>query len=82
MVLWTSRWNNINIWEDEDTATSSNMVRNFSRQNPLDIIRSYRKIFTCHTKMNRLLQLKNRYSVDVFNSLVTDLQNANKSGIV
>ena len=32
--------------------------------------------------MNRLLQLKNRYSldgkIDVFNSLVTDLQKANK----
>ena len=28
--------------------------------------------------MNRLLRSKNRYSLDVFNSLVTDLQEANE----
>ena len=64
--------------EDADTTTPSIMDRNFSRQNPLDIIRSYRRIFPYHAKTNRLLQLKNRYSPDVFHSLVTDLQNANK----
>ena len=45
--------------EDEDTATSSNMAWNSIAQNPLSIIRSYRRGNIYLERTNRLLQLKN-----------------------
>ena len=42
------------------------------------ICQKYRKRFTYHGKMKRLLQLKYRYSPEVFHSFVTNLQNANE----
>ena len=47
--------------EDEDTDVSSNMIRNSITQNPLGIIRSYRRVNLYRERMNRLLQLKNHY---------------------
>ena len=64
--------------EDEDTPTSSNMVRNSSRQIQQPYFtRSCWKRRTYIHAMERLLEGKNRYPLDVFNSLVTDIQQAN-----
>ena len=63
--------------EDADTAMSSTMVRNSNTQNPPFLIRSYRKVHTFRERMNRLLQLKNQYPIDLFNSFVARLRSAN-----
>ena len=63
--------------EDEDAATSSNMVRNSNSQNSNGLIRTYWKRRSYHSAMNNLLQTRNRYPNDIFNSLVPDLQNRN-----
>ena len=64
--------------ENEDTTTLSNMVRKSSRQiqKPY-FIRPYRKRKTYISAMERLFEVKNHYPLDVFNSLVTGLQEAN-----
>ena len=54
------------ILEDENTATSSNMVWNSMTQNPLGIIQSYRRGNIYRERMNKLLQLKNQIPIDVF----------------
>ena len=63
--------------EDSDTAMSSTMVRNSNTQNLPVLIRSYRKVHTYHERMNRLLQLKNKYPIDLFILLVARLRSAN-----
>ena len=64
--------------ENEDTTTLSNMVRKSSRQiqKPY-FIRPYRKRKTYISAMERLFEVKNHYPLDVFNSLVIGLQEAN-----
>ena len=62
--------------EDVDTATSSTMVRNLNTRNLPVHIRSYRKVRTYREKMNRLLQLKNQYPVNLFNSCVARSRSA------
>jgi hypothetical protein len=56
---------------------SSTMVRNSNIQNPPVLIRPYRKVHTYHERMNRLLQLKNQYPIDLFNSVVALSRSAN-----
>ena len=56
--------------DDEDTATSFTMVRDSNTRNPFGIIRMYRKGDMYRAKRNRVLQLKNQYPIDVFNSFV------------
>ena len=46
-------------------------------QNPPVLIQSYRKVHTYHERMNRLLQLKHQYPIDLFNVFVARLRSAN-----
>jgi hypothetical protein len=62
--------------EDADAAMSSTMVRNSNIQNPPVLIRSYRKVQTFRERMNRLLQMKNYNSTDIFNVFVARLRSA------
>ncbi len=62
--------------EDVDTAKSSTMVGNLNTRNLPVHIRSYRKVRTYREKMNRLLQLKNQYPVNLFNSCVARSRSA------
>ena len=65
--------------ENGDSAPSSNMVMNSSRQlkKPY-FIRLHRKRTTTYlSAMKRLSEVKHHYPLDVFNSLVTDIQQAN-----
>ena len=59
--------------EDADTAMSSTMVTNSNIQNPPVFIRPCRKVHTYFERMNRLLQLKNQYPIDLFKSFVARL---------
>ena len=56
---------------------SSTMARNSNTQTPPVLIRPYRKVHTNHERMNRLLQLKKQYPIDLFNSFVARLRSAN-----
>jgi hypothetical protein len=47
--------------EDEDIATSYNMVRNSNSQNSNGIIRTYQKRSSYHSTMNNLLQSRPLY---------------------
>ena len=62
--------------ENADTATSSTTVKNLNTRNLPVHIRSYRKVRTYREKMNRLLQLKNQYPVNLFNSCVARSRSA------
>ena len=65
--------------ENEDTATSSNMVRTFGRQTKKPYFtRTHRKRKTYNPAMERLFEAKHHYPLDAFNSLVADLQEANE----
>ena len=63
--------------EDFDTAMSCTMVRTSNTQNPPFSFRPYGKVHTFRERMNRLLQLKNQYPIDLFNSFVARLRSAN-----
>ena len=68
--------------EDTDTATVCHLPWLgiqicYHTQNPPVLIRPYRKVHPYHERMNRLLQLKKQYPIDLFKSFVARLRLAN-----